>query len=179
MLNCSTILEELPVWKGNGPIHACEPEINCHKSSTIDCKTKSLRKMQNCQTTSWSQLGWKWNSVAHKQSRTGFWCPWFIKLISETLPLMKQKNPRRSFLLFCCKQTEEDFYRSEFTCESTCEFVRYCSFLNPVFLNSCEQKSCQKHFKLPFKELMKLNILSASQCDPAVMDFSSFCSNEF
>ena len=28
-------------------------------------------------------------------------------------------------------------------------------------------------------ELMKLNILSPSQCDAAVMDVSSFCSNEF
>ena len=58
-------------------------------------------------------------------------------------------------------------------------FVRYCTVLNPVVLVSYEQKSCQKHFKLLFKKRMKQNILSPSQCDAAVMDFTSFCSNEF
>ena len=47
-----TLLEEVSVWKVNGTIYVCGPEINHHKSSAIDCKTKSFRKMQNCQTAS-------------------------------------------------------------------------------------------------------------------------------
>ena len=80
--------------------------------------------------------------------------------------------------MFLVSALKKIFDRSPFTCE----LIRYFAVLNPVVLQetvSCEQKSCQKHFKLLLNELMKQNILSSSQCDAPVMDLTSFCSNRF
>ena len=57
---------------------------------------------------------------------------------------MKQKKIKKEGQCFVVSTLKKIFDRSPFTCE----FVRYCAVLNPVVLVFCEQKSCQKHFKL-------------------------------
>ena len=88
---------------------------------------------------------------------------------------MKQKKFKNEEQCFDVSTLKKTFDRRPFTCE----FVTYCAVLNPVVLVSCEQKSCQKHFKLLLNDLMKQNILLPSQCDAAVVDFTSFCTNKF
>ena len=77
--------------------------------------------------------------------------------------------------MFLVSTLNKIFDRSPFTCE----LIRYFAVLNPVVLVSCEQKSCQKRLKLLLNEFMKQNILLSSQCDAAVMDLTSLCSNKF
>ena len=79
----------------------------------------------------------------------------------------KFKKEAQCFVVSTLKKISE---RSPFTCK----FVRYCAALDPVVFVYCEQKSCQKHLKLLLNKLMKQNILSPSQYDAAVMDFTSF-----
>ena len=89
--------------------------------------------------------------------------------------MIKQKKFKKEAQCFVVSTLKKIFDRSPFTCE----FVRYWAVLNLLVLVSCEQKSCQKHLKLLLNELMKQNILSPSQCNADVMDFTNFCSNEF
>ena len=89
--------------------------------------------------------------------------------------MIKQKKFKKEAQCFVVSTSKKIFDRSPFTCE----FVRYCAVVNLVALVSCEQKSCQKHLKLLLNELMKQNILSPSECNADVMDFTSFCSNKF
>ena len=145
MLHFCTILEEVSVWKTNGPIYVCGPEINRHKSSEIDSKTRSVRKLQNYQTASWNRPGWKRKSLAHKQNLLS-------KLNKrDIITIDKTKKFKKEAQCFVVSTLKKVFDRSPFTRE----FVRYCAVLNPVVLVSCKQKSCQKHFKLLLNELMK------------------------
>ena len=89
--------------------------------------------------------------------------------------MIKQKKFKKEAQCFVVSTSKKIFDRSPFTCE----FVRYCAVVNLVALVSFEQKSCQKHLKLLLNELMKQNILSPSHCNADVMDFTSFCNNEF
>ena len=90
-----------------------------------------------------------------------------IITIDETKKLGKEVQ---CFVVSTLKKT---FDRNPFTCE----FFRYCAVLNPVVLDSREQKSCHKYFKLLLNEHIKQNILSPSKCDAAVIDFTNFCSS--
>ena len=84
------------------------------------CQTRSVRKMQNCQTASWNQLGWKWTSGPHKQSRTGIWCPWFIKLKVRHYYHWWNKKIQEEAQCFIVSTLKKIFDKSPFTCE----FVR-------------------------------------------------------
>ena len=140
------------------------------KSEMLEkCKTAkqlgeiNLDEKGNLLPTNKVELGFRVHGLLSKLNKRD------IITIDET---RKIKKEAQSFVVRTLKNI---FDRSPYTCE----FVRYCADLNPVVVVSCKQKSFQKHFKLLFNELMKLNILSPSQCDAVVMDFTSFYSNEF
>ena len=141
----------------------------------IICSITGAKTSCISHTTSWNQLGFKKEAVAHKQSWTGFCCPWLLKLNKrDIIAVDETKKFKKEAQCFNASTLKKLFDRSPFTCD----FVRYCAVLNSAVLVSCEQKSFQ-NFKLLLNELMKLNILSSSQCDTAAIDFTSFCSNEF
>ena len=116
MLHCWTILEEVSVWKANGPIHVCRPKINCQKSSAIDCKTRSVRKMQNCQTASWNQFGWKRKSVAINKVELGFGAHYSLSRLNEggIITIDKTKKIQEGGTVFCRKHIEENFWQKSF-----------------------------------------------------------------
>ena len=159
------------VWKTNGPIPVCWPEINHHKSSAIDCKSRSVTKIENCQTANRIQPGWKRKNCCPE--RVTWYSTWYFGihgLISKLNNWWKKKKNKKKAQCFLVKTLKKMFRRSPFICE----FVRYGTVLNPVLLVSSDKKNCQKHFKF-LKRLWKKIFC----CLPNVILQLWICRNRF
>ena len=143
MLHTWTILEELSVWKSNGPIHVCGPKINCHKSSEIDCKTRSVRKIAKIQLAK-IYLDEKGNLLLINKVELDFAAHGLLSKLNkwDIITLDETKRIKKWTQCFVVSTLKKPFNRSPFKCES----FRYCAVMNPVVSVSCEQKSLSKTF---------------------------------